>query len=809
MSAAGVFELSTDAHAPGELAVVSFRGVEEMSRPFAFDILLRTDHKAQELERDLLGQRVTFTLHGQSARSIFGVASQVEVMGLHAASGERALRLRLVPRLALLRRRRRSRVFEGETAPAIVRRLLTEANVPHVAQLSDSYRPRPLCLQYQETDLAFLTRLLAEEGIYFYFRHDEQARDEVVCLCDEPALLPFVAGEPALKQREHGASQGSEDDVLAFRARARVRPGRVELRDYDFERPQRRDPVVADARHERIAFDERVLSIYEHQGEYEGFEVAEIAARRRIEQLRRRARVAFGESRSRRVLPGHAFELVSETLPELDGPYALLRVAHEGHSPEGERSGTEREVYRNSFEALPAPLPPRPHRRGRRVQQTMETATVVGPAGKDVHTDEHGRIRVRFHWDRGDGVGESSCWIRTMQNWSGAGWGFQFIPRIGMEVVVLFVGGDVDRPLVVGCVPNAGTPVPFPLPGQRTKSGIRSQSSPGGGGYNEISFEDRVGFEQVHVRAEKDFDLLVQHDQLERVGRNATHKVDQNSFLVVGADRLEAVGHDLTRVVSGDERSVVEKDRHDTVKGEERRVVEGSAARLVQRDLSVVVGGTESHATKGDLAFEGGAAVSAVVAGSLLGVVGSAEAPGTIALHVEGGAEYSGTDEVTVRSDTAVNLVCGDSLVRITPSGVQIVAASIVLRADGASQHLGEDKALLLADSLVGLKSDDKVSLFSSGAHVVLASDAKIDGSAVKLKSPASPGDDPTSSSEEPTTIELVDDEGDPVPNARFRIHLASGKELSGVLDAEGKATVRFEGDGEIEFLDLGKVEDA
>ena len=805
----GVFELSCDKHAAGELAVVSFRGVEEMSRPFVFDVLLRADLKAQELEGDLLGQRVALAIRGDAERSLFGVVSQVELAGTHEATGERALRIRIVPGLALLRRRKRSRVFEGETAPAIVRKILTDAHLPHRVELSDAYRPRPLCLQYQETDLAFVTRLLAEEGIYFYFQHDEARRQEVVCLCDEPALLPLVPGEPTLKQRDHGASRGSEDDVLSFRIRTRVRAGRLELRDYDFERPQRRDPVVVDDRNAALAFDERTLQIYEHQGEYEGFEVAEIAARRRIEQLRRRAQIAFGESRSRRVSPGHSFEFVSSTLPELERRYTLLRVVHEGRSPEGERSAETPEVYRNTFEALPSPLPPRPHRRRRRLQQTMETATVVGPAGKDVHTDEHGRVRIRFHWDRADGVGESSCWIRTMQAWSGASWGFQFIPRIGMEVVVLFVGGDVDRPLVIGCVPNASTPVPFPLPGQRSKSGIRSQSSPGGGGYNEISFEDRVGYEQIHIRAEKDVDMLVQHDLLERVGRNATHKVDQNSFVVVGADRLEAVGHDRTSVVAHDERLVVEHDRHSTVKGDEHAIIEGHAERRVQRDLTIGVGGATSVQAKGDLGLEGAAGVTAIVGGSLVAVVGASGAPAAIALHAEGTSDYSASGELTLRSDTALNLVCGDSSLRVTPSTVEIVSGSIVLRADGASQHLGDDQALLLADSLVGLKSDDKVSLFSSGAHVVLASDAKIDGSAVKLKSPASPGDDPTSSSEEPTTIELVDDEGDPVPNARFRIHLGSGGELSGVLDEEGKATVRFSGDGEIEFLDLGKVEEA
>ncbi len=270
------------------------------------------------------------------------------------------------------------------------------------------------------------------------------------------------------------------------------------------------------------------FEVYEHHGPFlfPKWAFAADEAPRILRQKRRRASIGEGEGGCSDASPGHRFALADHPAPQLDAPYVLTRVEHRGelHPKEGAWR-----VYWNTFECVPAEMtyvPPRPKRKS--VQVTL-TAMVVGPSSEEIYVDEKGQIKVQFHWDRDGKYDEnSSCWIRVMQPWGGAGWGVQFIPRVGMEVVVGFEGGDPDKPMVLGSLYNGTHPSPFQLPGDKTRSGWRTQSSLGGNGYNELSFEDRAGDEEVHLHAQRNLREVVRNDHSTGVGHDRTLQVGRH-----------------------------------------------------------------------------------------------------------------------------------------------------------------------------------------------------------------------------------------------------------------------------------------
>jgi type VI secretion system secreted protein VgrG len=428
-SSSAIYELSTERYREGELQVVSFRGVEQISRPYSFEILLMgTSIDAALLERDLLGQPATLWMRasGDEAQPIHGIVRRVEAEGI-SGGGETRHRFRvwLAPRLWLLGRGRNSRIFQDKTVRDVIDAVLDEAGFDRTFRLMGAYAPRRYCVQHQESDLAFVRRLLAEEGILYAFEQPADQDHERVVFCDDARLLAPIAGSPELTFRDSGGMSELDADMRRFRLSRHVAPGSALLADFDFLRPSLDLHAAADSRGPEGGFDRPRLRRYDHHGEFEGSVVDDATAARHLEQHRARAAVAEGESRCRRLTPGRWFALSEDALSALDGRYTVLRVEHEGHHPElSGASAPTTDVYRNGFSCVPAEVTPRPRRPQRRIQQVMETAIVTGPAGQEIHTDEHGRIKVQFHWDReGKRNEHSSCWIRTMQAWAGTGWG--------------------------------------------------------------------------------------------------------------------------------------------------------------------------------------------------------------------------------------------------------------------------------------------------------------------------------------------------------------------------------------------------
>jgi len=657
--ASAPFELRAGPYESPALAVLSVRGREAISELFSFEITIAasTDVDDSTIEADLLGAPACLVMQaGASApRFVRGVIAAVAAQS--AVHGHRAVYcLRVVPALWLLKKQTTSRIFQDKTVPEIVATVLDKAGVTYALRLLGKYRPRTYCVQHRETHFAFVERLLAEEGIFYTFDHGGADADtEVVSFADSAHLYPAIEGDPELAYRPHEGAAGmtlDEHHVQRFQLRRSLRPTSVLRRGYDFRRPALN--LVAEGKLEDLSGGEPTRGeIYEHHEEDEEPNIRQETVNAELEQHRAGVEVAHGSSGCRRLVPGARFKLCDHDLGRLDAEYVVTSVMHEGRSPETATQGEP--VYANTFECVPATVAARPPRPVRSLQQVTETAIVVGPEGQEIYTDEYGRVKVQFHWDReGKRDERSSCWIRVAQVWAGSGWGFEFIPRVGMEVIVTFLGGDVDRPVITGCVPNAINRPPFPLPENKTRSGMRTQSTPGGAGFNELSFEDQKGAEEIYLRAERDLRERVNHNRSLSVGNDQTIAVDRHRTTTIGGMDTTTVRGDLSRTVLGSSAAIVTGDRAQTVLGASTESIRGRATCAVQEDYFLKVEGSLCSMSGKD-----GKGVT------------SAYAPEAYNIGTDG--------TLTLIAKTRLVLECGDSSIVITPGSIKIKSKALVL----------------------------------------------------------------------------------------------------------------------------------
>jgi type VI secretion system secreted protein VgrG len=418
-------------------------------------------------------------------------------------------------------------------------------------QLFNDYDPREYCVQYRETDLDFVSRLMEEEGLYYYFNHTQDKH--TLTITDDTAGLATIAD---LDVRYHQEQSGTEDpDVVThLNAGHSVATAVVSLNDYDFEKPSANLEVQASG----DGWFER----YDYPGSYVASGTGEKLAKLHLQSYRWQTNRVMGFATHREFAAGSTFELLEHPRSDLNQKYSLLRVSHSA-GPNGYRSGDDTGGhYSNHFEAIPASLPfraPRVH--AKPYVRGVQTAVVVGTKGEEFQVDRYGRVKVQFYWDReGNLDGENSCWVRVSQNWAGKGWGAMQLPRIGQEVIVDFLEGDPDRPIITGRVYNGEQMPPYALPAEQTKTTFKTNSSKGGGGFNEIRLEDKKGSEQIFIHAERDHETRVKNDLVETVlGERHEHvtgadylKLDADSHLTIGGDRNEKVTGTISRQAGQD-----------------------------------------------------------------------------------------------------------------------------------------------------------------------------------------------------------------------------------------------------------------
>ena len=604
----------------------AFSGDEGISRLFRFDLELLSVSDSIDFNA-IVGQNVTvrLTLASGNDRYFNGFISRFSQGGrdrdLISYYAE------MVPWLWFLTRKSDCRIFQKMKVPDIVKQIFDEMNFKdYKLQLYGDFLEREYCVQYRETDFNFISRLLEEEGIFYFFEHQDGIH--TLILANDPIEHRPCPDQP--QGRYEGASGGAaqEDDIiLEWRAQQEMRPGVYAQADYNFEQPSQ---VLQASITGKGSYE-----IYDyHPGEYRKVPEGDGLVRTRLQELESPTLVARGSSDCRAFTSGYCFDLTEHYRSDMNQAWVLTALRHTASQPGDFRSGTGFSQadfhYRNCFECIPHSTPFRPARiTPHPVVQGSQTAVVVGPAGEEVFVDQYGRVKVQFHWDRkGKKDENSSCWIRVAQNWAGKQWGAIFTPRVGQEVVVDFLEGDPDQPIITGRVYNAEQVTPYKLPDEKTKSTIKSNSSKGGGGYNELRFEDAKGKEQVFIHAERNQDIRIKNDLYETVGAASHRKV--------GEDHLEEIGGDL----------------HLAVKGDQNEKVDGTVSLNAGVGYQAKVGtnyaldaGTEVHVKAGmNLVIESGTMLTLKVGGNFINInPAGVFVSGTMVMINSGGSAGSGS----------------------------------------------------------------------------------------------------------------------------------------------------------------------
>ncbi|CRM86978.1 type VI secretion system Vgr family protein [Pseudomonas sp. 22 E 5] len=577
--------------------VLAFKGSETLDQPYFIHIQVVSENPCLDLEALL--HQPAYLDFGETNGGLHGL---IYAIG-RDDPGRRTTRyhLTLAPRLAYLAHRRDQRIFQQRSVPQIIAEVLEQHGIladAYVFELGPVvYPPREFCVQYAESDLHFIQRLCEEEGIHYHFRHSVDTH--LLVFGDDQTVFRRL---PVQRYSAPGGPQADAPVIQRFDVRLGIRSQKTVRRDYDFEHPSLH-------LHDSAGVASTLpLEDYQYPAGFTGHTRGKQLACRSLERHQRDRHRALGKSDQPILRSGHFLEIRDHPDPSCNDLWLITSVRHEGYQPQVLEEATPTtdlfQGYRNRFTATPWQAVHRPPlRHPKSTINGSQTATVTGPAGEDVHCDAHGRVKVRFHWDRLDNTDDkSSCWVRVASGWAGDGFGATMIPRVGMEVLVTFLDGDPDRPLINGCLPNALHRPAYSLPQHKTRSVLRSRSSRGGEGANEVYLEDRRGEELVYLRAQRDLEQRVGHD----------------SRLEVVGERREVI-HGLSTVyLESEEHRQVTGDRKVLLKASDYLDVQGDSRTHVAQTL-VIEAGQQLHLKSGaSLVIDAGAQLSLKAGGEHL-----------------------------------------------------------------------------------------------------------------------------------------------------------------------------------------------
>jgi type VI secretion system secreted protein VgrG len=660
--------ITVDAPAGGEsLQFRSMMAHDELGRLFTYELELISDDPALKAS-DLLGQTMTVHLEQRDGelRHWNGYVTDFSLVG---SAGKFALyTVTLRPWLWLLTRTTNCRIFQHLSVPDIVRQIFREHGLTDFEErLTGSYDQREYTVQYRESDFNFVSRLLEREGIYYYFKHLEAKH--VLVLSDSYSAHDAAPGCESLPYFPPDPQRTSSMEYVdSWQTSHHLEPGAYAHTDFDFERPGANllAKLSAPNDHAQSSFE-----IFDYPGSYTQSRRGEDYAKIRLEERHASHATAMGRTNARPLAVGNFFALTDHPVEDLNREYLVVSARHEmrTHDP---RSGAEipdEEVHRCHFSVIESARPFRPACLSQSpIVHGPQTAIVVGKSGEEIWTDDHARVKVKFHWDRfASGDENSSCWVRVSQAWAGSGWGGIHVPRIGQEVIIDFLEGDPDHPIITGRVYNGDNRPPWALPANQTQSGIKSHSTKGGGAnnYNAVRFEDKKGSEQVYVQAEKDMDTLVKNDE--------------------------------TRLVKHDQTITIENDREKTVMNNETVTVLGFRTETVAKNESISIGGSRAEQVAVTEAITIGGARTTTI-----GLVDALQVGGaqTVTVGAARAITVVGGEITSIGGARALNLAGNDSINIVGNRDVDIVKNESVTIKGKRTQNVSKDDMIEVGKKL-------------------------------------------------------------------------------------------------------------
>jgi type VI secretion system secreted protein VgrG len=666
-----------------ELSVVSVDITETVSDTFVVNLTLAgkdkitfEDVKLQEGLLTVVGG-VGAILNDESGDRYFhGIIRKFKHSG---TSGRFQLyEVQLVPSLWLLSLKENCRLFQDKPLKEIIDTLLQEQDIT-----SDLYEFRlnrddifiKFSIQYQETNLNYLSRLLEHEGIFYFFEHFEDKH--VLIFCDTEAFYQEIIGQSSLPFNTNGLV-AEKENVYDFNFSERLRPGKLSQKNYNFKTPS----VDLTTKHEGEI--EKKYEVYEFPGPYGETGTGQKLSQIRHEEIQALAKRGYGSSCCPRLQPGATFTLTNHPHNDFNNDYFIYTVTHDGEQPQilQEHGSGGSAHYSNSFSIIPASVTYRPERTTPKpIVPGLLSAVVTGPKGEEIWPDEYGRVNVQFHFDREGKMDEkSSCWLRTIQFWNGTTWGSQFIPRIGDEVLVTFVNGDMDYPIIMGSAINEAKLPNYNLPANKTQSGIRTRSTPGGNpdNYNELRFEDKKGAEEVFLQGEKDWNILIKNDKGQYVGNDETLNVRNNRTKTVGVDQMVTVGSNHTETIGANKTETIGVNKTETVKINKMETI-GAAKELSIGGLyQVTVGGIMNETVACAKTEEVGLAKAVFVGTTMMeNVIGdrTTNIGANLTETIDG--KYSSKANEYIIEASKITLKSGSSTIVIDGSSITIKASKV------------------------------------------------------------------------------------------------------------------------------------
>ena len=604
------------------LLLQELTGEEGISRLFTYELNLLAHENDSVVFSDIVGQKITITLSRPdgTSRYLSGYVSRFT----QGATDDRMFthyHAQVVPWLWFLTRQADCRIFQNMAVPDIISQVFNLFDFKDFRlSLKNTYPQLEYCVQYRETSFNFVSRLMEEFGIFYYFDHSTEGKHTMV-LADQSSTLPACPSSPISYDTQVGGIYDPEA-ISDWHVGQEVRTGKYTVTDYNFITPSTsllaNDPTVVQLS------ASQPLELFDYPGLHTTKDQGDTVAKTRMQEEEAGYMVVQAASNCRAVMSGYSFVLKNHYRGDQNTNYVVTEVRHyatagQTYTTAGTQGG---EVYSNNLTCIPASVTYRPPRvTPKPFVQGPQPALVVGKAGEEIWVDKYGRVIVQFYWDRlGKQNENSSCWIRTSQPWAGGNWGAMWIPRIGQEVLVSFLEGDPDRPVITGRVYNANQMPPYTLPDYQTRSTFMSRTSKGGGAsnYNELRFEDLKGKEQIFMNAEMDMDLRVEKDSREFIGANRHLVVTTNQQEQVQADKHLQVQGNHFEQIQGNMSLQVTGNQMESVTGNKSLAVTGNQSESVTGNLSLAVTGQQqdtsmAYAMKTDTTIHLNAGMSAVI----------------------------------------------------------------------------------------------------------------------------------------------------------------------------------------------------